>query len=373
MRKLIIPVVAVIALAALIASQWRRGPLKVSGFVEADEIRVGSRVGGRVAKVHVQEGQAVRRGQPLIDLEPYDLRERRAEAEARLRAEKANLEKLTAGLRPEEVAQAQARRDQLKARLDELKVGPRKPEIAAAEARLELAKAQLPIAQRNFARVKELAEKNSASPIEMDRATDELKVAQSNLQVRAEELALLKEGTRPEQIDQAAAQLREAEEALALAKAGYRSEDKAQAAAAAAAAQAALEAIDRQLAELTVAAPANGTVEAVELQPGDLVAANAPVLSLMDTSTLWVRAYVPENRLNITVGQPFEVTVDSFPDRKFKGHVSFISRQAEFTPGNVQTPEERSKQVFRIKVQLDEGLDVLRPGMSADVWLEKAK
>jgi hypothetical protein len=91
----------------------------------------------------------------------------------------------------------------------------------------------------------------------------------------------------------------------------------------------------------------------------------------MDTSHLWVRAYVPENRLGVTVGQKVTVTVDSFPDRKFAAHVGFIARQAEFTPNNVQTPEERSKQVFRIKADLDEGLDVLRPGTPADVWLDE--
>ena len=89
----------------------------------------------------------------------------------------------------------------------------------------------------------------------------------------------------------------------------------------------------------------------------------------MDTSHLWVRAYLPENHLDVQVDQKVKVGVDSFPDRRFNGHISFVARQAEFTPGNVQTPEERSKQVFRIKVTLDEALDELRPGMTADVYL----
>jgi multidrug resistance efflux pump len=124
---------------------------------------------------------------------------------------------------------------------------------------------------------------------------------------------------------------------------------------------------------LRIAAPVDGVVEAVDLQPGDLVSANAPVLSLMDLRELWVRAYVPEDALNVQVGQDVVVTVDSYPDRSFSGKISFVARQAEFTPGNVQTPEERSQQVFRIKVALTEGLDELRPGMAADVWLEAAR
>ena len=93
-------------------------------------------------------------------------------------------------------------------------------------------------------------------------------------------------------------------------------------------------------------------------------------LSVIDTSRLWVRAYVPENRMALQVGQKLRVTIDSFGKESFTGTVTFVSRQAEFTPSNVQTPEERSKQVFRIKVELPAN-DRLRPGMSADVWLEE--
>jgi multidrug resistance efflux pump len=136
------------------------------------------------------------------------------------------------------------------------------------------------------------------------------------------------------------------------------------------AAEAALKVIQTQIDELTITAPATGIIEALDLRPGDLVTANAPVLTLMDTSTLWVRAYVPEGHLNLAkIGRVVPITIDSLPDKKFKGEITFQSPQAEFTPRNVQTIEERSKQVFRIKVTLKDGLDVLRPGMIGDVWL----
>ena len=156
-------------------------------------------------------------------------------------------------------------------------------------------------------------------------------------------------------------------------KNGSRAEDIEQAEAAVAAAAAALEAIKTQRAELEVKSPVAGIVDAVDLQPGDLVAANAPVLSVIDTSHLWVRAYVAENRLHLKLGDQVPVTVDSFPKERFTGEVTYISRQAEFTPSNVQTPEERSKQVFRIKVTLKDGAGKLRPGMAADVWLDGSK
>ena len=266
LRAGILIVLVVGLLGYLFYSQHRHEPLKVSGFVEADEIRVGSRVGGRVAKTIAIEGADVKNGDLLIELEPYDLLARQAQAQAQL---------------------------------------------TTAEASAELAKL-------TYDRIKSSFESKATSASELDRAQAEMKSAQAQQTLRKAEL------------DQIAEKIK----------------------------------------ELKINSPCDGVVEAVDLRPGDIVAPNAPVLSLLDTSHLWIRTYVPENHLDIQVGQKFSITIDSFPNRKFTGHVSFISRQAEFTPNNVQTPEERSKQVFRIKVELDEGRDVLRPGMTADVWLE---
>jgi len=362
--------VACTLVGVLVWSQLRTGPLKVSGFVEADETRVGSRVGGRVARVAVVEGQRVTKGDLLVELEPFDLLQHRAEAAAVLAGRKAEHQKLTAGFRQEEIAQAAARRDQLAANLDELKNGPRPQEIDAAQAELELAEAELELATEQFRRAETLFGRQAVSEDQFDEARTKLQVAQATVEVQREKLSLLEAGTRQEQIKRAEAQLREADENWQLTTAGFREEEIAAARAAVDAAEAALAAIDEQIDELKVIAPIDGVVEAVDLEPGDLVAANAPVISLMDTSHLWVRAYVPENELDLTIDQELSISVDSYPGERFTGRISFIARQAEFTPGNVQTPEERSKQVFRIKVRLVEGLDRLRPGMAADVWLE---
>ncbi|MBI3837544.1 MAG: HlyD family efflux transporter periplasmic adaptor subunit [Planctomycetia bacterium] len=358
--------------AALFYSQHRSDPLKVSGLIEADEIRVGSRVGGRVHQVHAVEGLVAKTGDVLVVIEPFDLLEKRAEIEKTLEARRADFERISAGFRPEEIAEAKAHRDQLAARLDKLVHGPRPQEIAVGEAQRDLAEAESQLAQLQFDRIKSLASRNATTREEMDRASAELKKSRAQLEVRREELSQLKEGTRREDIADAKAQLGEAEEAWKLRSKGYRAEDIAQAKASMESVQAALRTIDRQIEELTIKSPVDGVIEAVELHPGDLVSANAPVISLMDTRSLWVRAYVPENRLRQEVGEKAQVSVDSFPGQRFAAHLSFIARQAEFTPGNIQTPEERSKQVFRIKVVLDEGLDRLRPGMSADVWLGDA-
>ncbi|MBX7166303.1 MAG: HlyD family efflux transporter periplasmic adaptor subunit [Pirellulales bacterium] len=369
--RIVALVIGVTFLAGLLVySQLIHEPTRVSGFIEADDVRVGSRLGGRVAQVLVEEGQPVARGALLFELEPYDLQERLAQATAEHAARRAEYERLTTGFREEEKLQAKARVDQLSARLQELQNGPREQEIAAAQARLRLANAELELAQVQNKRVEALAKESAASRDELDTAVTRLRVALENQQVREQELAVLLEGTRAEEIEAAQAQLEEARQAWLLTTNGYRPEQIAEAQAAEQAAAAAVEVIREQLKELKVIAPVDGLVESIDLEPGDLVAPGAPVATLIDRSTLWVRAYVPENFLNIRVDQPVSISVDSFAGERFKGHISFIARQAEFTPGNVQTPEERSKQVFRIKATLDEGLDRLRPGMIADVWLE---
>lgn len=367
---------ALLAAAFLTALLWfsQQRPVSdvVSGLIEADELRLGSRVGGRVAKVLVKEGQAVQAGDLLVELEPFDLRERRGQAEAALAERRAEFSRIKTGFREEEIAQGRSRLKQLQAYQEKLRSGPRPQEINAAEADVELAHADLKLATLTFNRVETLYGKQAATRDDLDEAATKLSVAQARSRSAAEHLDLLKAGTRTEELAQAEAQVEEATEALKLLERGSRPEDVQRAEASVLAAEAALQAVDQQLAELRIVATSSGTVDAIDLQPGELVPAGAPVLTLIDTSHLWVRAYVPENRLNLMENDAVEVSVDSFAGRKFAARVTFIAREAEFTPRNVQTPEERSKQVFRIKVTLQEGLDVLRPGMNADVWLRMA-
>lgn len=372
-RRILSGAFVVVLLIGLTAySQFRPLPNRVSGFIEADEIRVGSRLGGRVLAVHVEEGEAVDRGQALVELEPFDLLQREREAAKLLAALEADYQRLTTGLRPEEIAQTKSRYEQFKARYDLLVAGPRKQEIEAARARVELAESELVLAQQNYDRGKGLLSQKAISQAEFDTMLERLNAARASLEVRKQELDLLNIGTRDEERRAAKARLDEAEQAWTLAKDGYRKEDIEKAKAARDAAQAALDVIGEQKKELVIKCPVDGAIEALDLQKGDLVPAGAPVLSVMDTRHLWIRAYVPQNRVGLQVGQMLPVTVDCFPEERFSGVVTFISRQAEFTPSNVQTPEERSKQVFRIKVALKGATNKLRPGMTADVWLDSA-
>jgi HlyD family secretion protein len=318
-RWLLLPLVIAALLVALRWSQERDEPFRVSGFLEADEIRVGSRVGGRVAQVHVDEGSVVEPGTVLVELEPYDLLERRAEQEARVRA--------------------------LEARLAELRAGPREQEIESARAHVASAHAALSLAELEEQRTRSLVEDAIRAREMLDRTLALLVAARADVTASEEALELLEEGTRPEQLAAAEAELE--------------------------AARAALRVLERALDELVVRAPSAAVVEACDLEPGDLVAANAPIVTLRDLRVLRVRAYVPQGLLAFTVGAPAWVTVDAYPGRRFRGHVDFIAPSGEFTPRNVQTPEERSQVVVRVRVTLEEGHDLLRPGVSADVWFEE--
>ncbi len=375
MLKRMIPVLLVVAVMVVLIyySQWRVADPFVSGIIETDEIRLGSRIGGRVKTVLVEEGDRVTRGTPLIEFEPYDLLERERQAMAELAAREADLQKLKSGLRPEEIAQARSRMDQLTAHLRNLESGPRPEEIEAAQARLNAALAEQLLAKTELERRSRLIQTNAVSRSDLDVARENYDAATANVEVHQNELAILQAGTRPEEIDQARAEVEEARLAWELAKQGYRAEEIEQARATRDATAAALAAIGQQKTELSIVAPADGVVDALDLQPGDLVAANAPVMTLLSDQHLWVRAYVPQRFLKLALGQELRVTVDAWPGEDFRGVVTFIAQNAEFVPGNVQTVDERARQVYRIRVMLNPESGQLRSGMTADVWLSPAE
>jgi HlyD family secretion protein len=356
-------------LAVLLLSQTRKPPKKVSGFIEADEIRLGSRVGGRVAKVYVREGQRVSAGEVLLELEPFDLQARRIEAEALLAEREAALARLTAGLRPDEIGQAKARVQRLEAVLSELEHGPRPQEIETAKAQLAAASALVDLAESSYERTREVFAGNASTRQELDQAMERLRAARAEKLVRELQLEQLLAGTRSEQLDQARANLDEARHSLALAEQGFRKEEIAQATAARDAAKGTLQAVDAQLGELTIRAPIDGIIESLDLQTGDLVAPNAPGVSMLDTKHLWIRAYVPLNLVSLTVGSKVKVTVDGIPNERLDVTITYIAKQAEFSPNNVQTFDERATQVYRVHAELP-AFPNLWPGMAADLWLD---
>jgi multidrug resistance efflux pump len=195
--------------------------------------------------------------------------------------------------------------------------------------------ADLEKARVDLRRAEQLFADKTISPTEHDQAVTRAQTLENNVAAAKSRYDLLLAGTRPERVAQARAQLAE---------------------------------IDAQLGEMKIVAPSDCVVEVLSVKVGDVLAANREIATLLLPEHLWVRVYVPEPWLgHIQLGEAVKVRVDSDPDKDFQGTVEQLAREAEFTPRNVQTVGERIKQVFGIKIRLDNREGKLRAGMAADV------
>ncbi|HXG67237.1 MAG TPA: efflux RND transporter periplasmic adaptor subunit [Blastocatellia bacterium] len=377
--RIILVGVAVLLIAGA-AATWKylsdREPtdrLVLSGTVEADEIHVGSKVGGRVAEVLVKEGQQVKQGQPLIRFDKFDLDARRNEALAAVMQAEANLEKMRNLSRPEEIAQARAQAEAARASLELARHGPRQQEIDAAREEVNAAGADYEVARVTLARTEQLTRSGVASRQDYDNAKAAYDRSLARREAARERLELLLAGTRPEEIERAERLYREAVARRELVVAGARREDIEAAAAQLERARAALQQVETQISELEVLSPADAFVEVLQLRPGDLINPGAPVATLVEVDRLWVRVYVPEPELGYAqLGKEVGVKVDTYPDETFTGRIEHVSSRGEFTPRNVQTREERAHQVFPVRVRLAaDSAGKVRAGMAADVILMK--
>jgi len=369
---LVIP--ALIGVAVLAWQAWQRAqPYEWSGTVEARMISVGSRVGGRVKAVRALEGDSVVAGQPLVEIEPADLPAQRLMAKAQLEEAMANLDKLKKGARPEEIEQANARAQTAVAAFEEARVGARSEEIAGAKARLVAMQVTLDKAQLDAERARNLFASQSISQGALDDAESALKGAVAQRDALAQALDELQNGSRHEEIQQAAARAAEARANAKLVQAGSRAEDIEAAQAAVDAAQGKLDQTDVLLSELVVRAPRAARVESLDLRPGDILAPNGAAATLLEDDQLYVRIYVPETQIgHVHPGLEVPVSVDSFPHQSFRGVVEHINSEGEYSPRNLQTADERADQVFAARVGLrDEGRTELRAGMAAFIHVPK--
>ena len=375
-HKLIL--IALVVAAAMIAGYffWNASSnnraIVISGVIEADDIHIGSKIGGRVLKVVAKRGQTVKAGETLVLLEPNEINASLAEAQAGLRQAEAKYALLSAGFRKEEIEQAEAAVKQAQAELDQLVSGPRQQEIDQASAEWKAVKAQAENAQKFLQRVEGLAKRELIARQEYDDALAKADEAEQKMAAAREHYNLLLAGTRKEEVERARQRLAEADAKRRQLRSGFRKEEIAQAKSEMEGARARVQVIQTQLEETVIKAPVDALIDTLDLEPGDLVGAGKPVATLLRIGTLWVRAYLPEARLGfVQPGLPVKVRVDSFPGKDFRGTVRRIFRQGEFTPRNVQTHEERALQVFQTEVVIDDQDNVLRPGMSADVTIEK--
>jgi multidrug resistance efflux pump len=238
-----------------------------------------------------------------------------------------------------DAAELRAKRDQAAAQVAELEAGPRQEEIDAAKHDWEALVAQADQARVDAKRADGLFAQKTISETEHDQALTRARTLDMNVAAAKSRYGLLLAGTRAERLAQARAQLAE---------------------------------LDAHLGEMKIAAPADCVLEVLSVKVGDVLASNQDAATLLLTNRLWVRVYVPEPWLgNIRLGEKVAVRVDSDPGKYFSGVVEQIARAAEFTPRNVQTVGERIKQVFGIKVRLDNPEGKLRAGMAADVTFHR--
>lgn len=251
----------------------------VSGTIEVDEVHVAPRSGGRVEKIHVEEGQVLKAGELIMELDAAELK---------------------------------AQRDLAAAQID------------TARNDAEAQGAQLEFLRADARRQEELLKSRAVSANDAERASSLAKAQEKNIQAGRM------------RVKQAEAQLA---------------------------------AIDAQLSEMKVLAPGDCIVEILSVKVGDVLPPNREVATLILPQRLWVRVYVPEPWLgHIKVGEEVRLRVDSLADDDFKGRVTIINRKAEFTPRNVQTLEDRIRQVYGVKIRIDNLQGKMRAGMVADVY-----
>lgn len=351
----------------LAKSREDRSLLRVSGNIEVTDAEVAFKIGGRVEKRLVDEGQLVEAGQVAARLDSSDLSWEVALRRAELQAARIALAELEAGSRPEEIAAAKAARDKAQAVLEELESGARAQEIAVAEANLTRVTVEQGRLQSEFNRAARLIESHAVSVEEYEASQAAYQVGVARAREAAEQLNLIKEGPRREQIQQAQAVLAQAQAQYDLAKAGPRRETIEQARARVEQAESALRLAETRLGYAVLVSPLSGIVLSENVETGEYVAPGTPVVTVGDLENVWLRAYVQETDLGrVKVGQRVLVTTDTYPGKAYEGRVSFVASKAEFTPKNVQTQQERVKLVYRVKVDIPNPGMELKPGMPAD-------
>lgn len=344
----------------------------VSGQIEAVTIAVGSRIGGRVQAVYVDEGDRIdAAGEVLVELEADELRAMLRAAEAEHMRAEAELAKLEAGTRYETIAQAEATVDGAEAAYDLALEGARSQEIKAARATMQAARAQRDEAAIELARAEGLYAEAVIPKQQFDQAQTAFEARQNEYEAALEQLDLLLQGTRNQEIAMKRAALAEARARLEELKNGPRPEDIAAARAVRDAARAEIERLKEQLDEMTVRAPSPTVVDSIDVDPGDIVDPGA-FIRLVDPEDLEMYVYVSADMLGlIEVGQEVQMKTDSHGDELFTGRIAFISPQGEFTPRNLQTQEDRVQQVFGVRVDMDSHGGKLRAGMTATVELPR--
>lgn len=376
--KTILPAVLVLAAAgvgafyALRNSGNHAGVVRVSGNIEVTDVEVSFKVPGRVLVRRVDEGMKVQAGDVVALLDSQDLRAQKDVRQAAFELAKAAEDELQRSL-PEQIAAAEAGMRRAKSAWQDAEAGYLPEEQKAATSARQQAQAEYDRAERDFGRSAALFDRGVITKEEFDRDRTTMDVAKERLSQAVEHERLVSQPFREYRREEAKHAY---EQAQAQYRAVYdtRNERLAQAAARRKEAEAALALAQIQLDDATLKAPLSGVVLSKNIEPGEYVVPGTPVVTIGDLDHVWLRAYIDEREVGLVKhGQTVRVRTDTFPDKVHQGWVAFISSEAEFTPKTVQTPKERVKLVFRIKINIDKSENpnmALLPGMPADAEIE---
>ena len=327
MKKKIIPIVLMVAAVVggsayyfvKMSSRASDTSLKISGNIEAHESVVGFKVQGRLVELPIEEGQSVKAGDLLARLDQSDYRQQVEIDDALVKNREAELKLSLSGSRKQEKRSAEQA-------------------VVDAQATLDLSKAD---AQR----YQSLYEKDEVSAQTRDTYVASLKRAQANYERAKQNLDMVNEGVRKEQIAINQAGVNSARQALGMSKI--------------------------KLGYTSLSAPITGVVLIRHAERGEVMATGTPVVTIADLDHMWLRGYISETDIGkVRLGQQVTIKSDTFPGKSYNGKISFISSQAEFTPKSVETHKERVTLVYRVKIALDNSTHELKPGMPADAYIQ---
>lgn len=296
----------------------RNNSISASGTIEATEVVISSKSAGEIISIYFKEGMNINAGDTLCIVDHKDLDIQLKQAESALNLADAQLRLVLKGARQEEIDQASELVNQ--------------------------ALAQLKNAEDDLKRLKSLYENNSVTSKQLDDATTRYTIAEAQYKSALKVLERIKAGARTEEIEMARSRKTQAE--------------------------AVVESIKKRIDDCAIVSSVSGTITEKLVEKGELIGLGTQVARVMNLNKVWLMIYVGETQLGkIRLGQKVKITIDS-SDKTFTGEVTYISPNAEFTPKNIQTKEERVRLVFGIKIEIDNKEHILKPGMPADAMLE---
>ncbi len=382
-RRLIL-ILLVLAGAAGGAWYWYSGrmnttnAIQVSGNLELTQVDLSFKTAGRMTELAVREGDFVKKGDLIAKLDAAQLDQQLLRDQAAVASAQSSLQQLQTSIEYQaatidsDISTRRAEQAQAQAKLDELNAGSRPQEIQQAQSGVADAKSANDLARSDWERAQTLFAREDISKSQYDAAHAKLDSTAAQLRQAQDHLALVQEGPRKEEIAGARAQVTRSQAAVQTAEANRIELRRKQEELSARRSE-----IDRtraqvgmtqtQIADSTIVAPIDGVVLVKSAEAGEVIAAGTTIVSLGDIAHPWLRAYINETDLGrIKLGGQVKLSTDSFKGKTYDGRISFISSEAEFTPKQIQTKEERVKLVYRIKIDVDNPHQELKNNMPVD-------